>query len=377
MKVIITNASLLWGGNENWAFTAAKLLLSRHHTVKLILKEGSEVSERAAKLGLPVIPVSRFGGDLELPNLFRLYRIFLRERPDVVILTHWKDYWVCGLTSWLARVPIRLLRLSILRRVQDNFKYRLIYRRFVNKVVVNSREVELSTRTSAKWLEDITIHVLYNGIAAPDPHSRGIHQKRAEELRKAYGIPEDALVFGACVNFFYRKRLDLIISALADLRDELPNAHVFLAGKGEVQDDLEAQVQRLGLGDRVHFPGYFQDVAPLYCLFDVYVISSQQESMTYVGMQALALGCPVLATDCGGIRELLDNGKCGLIVPVNDLTALRDGMLTLATNPKMRSRFAQLGRERFEKYFTEERMLSNLEAILQGKPQPYPVLVQF
>ena len=377
MKIIITNASLLWGGNENWAFTVAKLLTGRQHTVQLILKKGSEVSERAAKLGIPVIPISRFGGDFELPNLLRLYGIFYRERPDVVILTHWKDYWVCGLTSWLAKVPVRLLRLSILRRVQDNLKYRLIYRHFVNRVVVNSREVELSTRASAKWLEDTTIHVLYNGIAVPDPHSRWIHQKKAKELRKEWGIPDDALVFGACVNFFYRKRLDLIISALADLRDELPNAHVFLAGKGEVQDKLEAQAQQLGLGDRVHFPGYFQDVTPLYYLFDVYVISSQQESMTYVGMQALALGCPVLATDCGGIRELLNNGRCGIIVPVNDLTALREGMLTLATHPKMRSRFVELGRERFEKYFTEDRMMSNLEAILQGQPQPYPVPVQF
>jgi glycosyltransferase involved in cell wall biosynthesis len=377
MKIIITNASLLWGGNENWVFTIAKLLKGRHHTVKLILKEGSEVSERAARLGIPVISVSRFGGDFELPNLLHLYRIFLRERPDVVILTHWKDYWVCGLTSWLAKVPVRLLRLSILRRVQDNLKYRLIYRHFVNRVVVNSREVELSTRASAKWLEDTTIHVLYNGIAVPDPHSSWIHQERAKELRKEWEIPDDAFVFGACVNFFYRKRLDLIISALADLRDELPNAHVFLAGKGEVQDDLEAQARQLGLDDRVHFPGYFQDVTPLYYLFDVYVISSQQESMTYVGMQALALGCPVLATDCGGIRELLDNGRCGIIVPVNDSTALREGMLTLATHPQMRSRFAELGRERFEKYFTEDRMISNLEAILQGQPQPYPVPVQF
>ena len=88
MKIIITNASLLWGGNENWAFTVAKLLTGRRHTVKLILKKGSEVSERAAKLGIPVIPISRFGGDFELPNLLRLYGIFYRERPDVVILTH-------------------------------------------------------------------------------------------------------------------------------------------------------------------------------------------------------------------------------------------------------------------------------------------------
>lgn len=372
MKIIITNSSPIWGGNENWAVTAARLLRERSHRVTMILKRGSEVVERAQQLGIPVITVPRFGGDLELPTLFRLYRILSAERPNAVILTKTKDYWVCGLTSWLANIPIRILRLSIVRAVKDDPKYKLIYRRFVNKVLVNSKEVEEGIRQSAQWLKAIQIHVLYNGIAVPNGDIMWVNRQRekARTLRRKWGIPDDAFVFGACVNITYRKRLDLIVSALANLHDELPAAHAVLAGEGNARTALEAQAQRLGIRDRVHFPGYFQDVTPLYYLFDVYVIASQQESMTYVGMEAMAHGCPVLATDCGGIKELLDSGKSGMIVPVNELSALQDGMLKLATDPERRSRFAKSGRERFEKHFTEDKMAINLEAILKGLPQP-------
>jgi glycosyltransferase involved in cell wall biosynthesis len=373
MNILMTNSSPIWGGNENWAVTAARLLRDRGHQVKMILLRGSPVVDRAVAQGLPVITVPRFGGDLEPLSLWRLYRIFGRERPDAVILTKTKDYWVCGLTSWQKGVPLRLLRLSIVRRVKDNVKYRLIYRKFVNGVIVNSRDVEQGIRESAEWTAQIPIQVLYNGIADPRSNKVPERQKeRAKELRKEWNIPEDALVFGACVNITYRKRLDLIIAALASLRSQLPGAHAVIAGEGNAREELMTQAEQLGIQDRVHFPGYLSDTGPLYHLFDLYVISSRQESMTYVGMEAMAHGCPILATDCGGIRELLDDGRCGMIVPTDDLTALRKGMVRLATNAHLRAQFARLGRERFETHFTEDKMAANLEAILQGKEQPYP-----
>lgn len=327
----------------------------------MILRRQSEVFQRANQANIPVISVPRYGGDGEPLTLLRFYRIFQREKPDAIILTNTKDYWVCGLTAYLAKVPRRALRLSIVRPVKDNLKYKLIYRKFVNCVIVNSQEVEEGIRESASWLKEISIRVLYNGIDPP-PLLKG----RGDELRKKWGIPEDAFVFGACVNITRRKRLDLIISALANLREELPNAYAVLAGKGNALLNLEALAKDLGVNDRVYFPGYVEDVMPLYDLFDTYVISSEQESMTYVGMQALAYGCPVVATDCGGIKELLNDGECGEIVPVNDLSALQTAMLELATSETLRITYAQKGKERFEKHFTAARMGDNLEEILHS-----------
>ena len=373
MKILITNSSPIWGGNENWAVTAGRLLRERDHTIRMLLLEGSPVVERARSTGLSVITVPRFGGDLEPLSLLRFRRIFRKERPDAVILTKTKDYWVCGLTARCAGVPRRFLRLSIVRRVKDNRKYRLIYRTFVHGAIVNSREVEEGIRSSADWTAGLDIHVLYNGIADPrDRPDWAALPAAARDLRRQWGIPPDAFVFGACVNITRRKRLDMIVSGLADLRDRLPAAHAVIAGQGAAREALMAQARQLKIAARVHFPGYLPDTGPLYHLFDLYVISSRQESMTYVGMEAMAHGCPVVATDCGGISELLDHGRCGLIVPVEDPRALRDGMDRLASNDELRARFSRRGRRRFEAHFTEEKMAANLEAILTGRPQPYP-----
>jgi glycosyltransferase involved in cell wall biosynthesis len=373
MKILITNSSPIWGGNENWTVTAGRLLQERGHAVGMILLKDSPVVERARQADLPVITVERFGGDLEPSSLLRLYRIFRDEGPDAVILTKTKDYWVCGLTAWRAGVSRRFLRFSIVRRVKDNRKYRLVYGTFVQGAIVNSREVEQAIRSSAEWTAALNIHVLYNGIA--DPRSRRDPkelEETARALRRRWNIPPDAFVFGACVNITQRKRLDLIVAGLADLQDRLPRAHAVIAGDGAAREELMAQARELKVEDRIHFPGYLADTGPLYHLFDLYVISSQQESMTYVGMEAMAHRCPVLATDCGGIAELLDGGRCGLIVAVDDPKALRDGMLRLAADDELRARFARRGRERFETHFTEGKMAANLEAILENRPQPYP-----
>jgi glycosyltransferase involved in cell wall biosynthesis len=371
VNIIITNSSPIWGGNENWAVRAGRLLRDRGYAVKMMLLRNSPTVDRAEDIGLPVIAISRFGGDLEPSSLLRFYRIFRNERPDAVILTKTKDYWVCGLTSWAVGVPRRFLRLSIVRRVKDNRKYRLVYENFVHGVIVNSREVEEAIRTSAEWTAGLDIHVLYNGIADPLGREAPQRLKRtAQRLRDRWHIPPDAFVFGACVNITRRKRLDLIISALADLRERLPLAHIVIAGDGEAREELMAQARRLNVPDRVHFPGHQHDTGPLYHLFDLYVIASRQEGMPHAGIEAMAHGCAVMATDCGGIGELLDGGRCGLIVPVDDAGALQAGMLRLATDDERRSRFARLGRERFLDHFTEDRMAANLEAILEGRPSP-------
>jgi glycosyltransferase involved in cell wall biosynthesis len=371
MKVIITNSSHIWGGNENWAITAGRLLRDRGHQVSMLLLAGSPVVDRAQDMGLPVIAVPRFGGDLELPSLLRFHRIFRNERPDAVILTKTKEYWVCGVTSWSAGVPRRVLRLSIVRRVKDNLKYRLIYRTFVSHIIVNSREVREAIGTSAKWTADLDVHLLYNGMA--DPRSVGNPEElktTARRLRRRWSIPEKSFVFGTCASLTRRKRLDWLISALAGLRDRLPTAHVVIAGDGEAREELLDLARQLQVAERVHLFGQQRDTNPLYHLFDLSVIASRQEGMPQAGIEALAHGCPMIATDCGGISELLDGGRCGLIVPVDDPRAFQAGLLRLARDGRLRDRYARMGRQYFEACFTEDRMASDLESILEGRPQP-------
>ena len=114
--------------------------------------------------------------------------------------------------------------------------------------------------------------------------------------------------------------------ALALRSAALPD--LVIAGDGPLRDALTAQARRLGIAPRVHFTGFLSNPYPLLRHAQLFILSSVQEGMPTVLIEALALGTPVLASDCEtGPRELLDNGRLGQLVRVNDVPALADGML--------------------------------------------------
>ncbi|WP_338581148.1 glycosyltransferase [Pseudomonas sp. MAG733B] len=146
------------------------------------------------------------------------------------------------------------------------------------------------------------------------------------------GIPRDYwLGLGRLVE---PKGFHLLLDAYAlALRSKaLPD--LVIAGDGPLLDALTAQAGQLGIADRVHFSGYMSNPYPLLRHARLFILSSLQEGMPTVLIEALALGTPVLACDCeSGPRELLDNGRLGQLVNVNDVQALANGMLRSLTSP--------------------------------------------
>jgi glycosyltransferase involved in cell wall biosynthesis len=118
--------------------------------------------------------------------------------------------------------------------------------------------------------------------------------------------------------------------ALALRSAELPD--LLIVGDGPLREALTAQARRLGIAPRVHFTGFLSNPYPLLRHAQLFILSSVQEGMPTVLIEALALGTPVLASDCEtGPRELLDDGRLGQLVKVNDVTALAAGMLRSLT----------------------------------------------
>lgn len=119
--------------------------------------------------------------------------------------------------------------------------------------------------------------------------------------------------------------------ALALRSDALPD--LVIAGDGPLLDALTTQARQLGIAHRVHFTGFLANPYPLLRHARLFILSSVQEGMPTALIEALALGTPVLACDCEtGPRELLDNGRLGQLVSVNDVPALANGMLQSLTS---------------------------------------------
>lgn len=142
--------------------------------------------------------------------------------------------------------------------------------------------------------------------------------------------PAQLLAMG---RFVKQKGFDTLLHAFARLLSRRP-AHLTLAGDGPDRAVLQALAGSLGIAAHVSFPGLITDPFARMAAADLFVLSSRWEGMPGVLVEAMAMGCPVIATDCpGGPRELLRQGALGPLVPVDDAAALADGMDAALTHP--------------------------------------------
>lgn len=126
-----------------------------------------------------------------------------------------------------------------------------------------------------------------------------------------------------------QKGFDLLLRALPAVVEQLPGLRVLIAGEGPERRALTGQAARLQLQERVRFLGERGDLAVLFAAADGFVLPSRDEGSPYVLLEAMALGLPIVATDVGGVRALLDGGSNGLLVRAGDPPALAAALLRL------------------------------------------------
>ncbi|HEX6750636.1 MAG TPA: glycosyltransferase [Longimicrobium sp.] len=164
--------------------------------------------------------------------------------------------------------------------------------------------------------------------------------RRDPSLRRELGIGDDAFVIAAVGNVREAKGYDVLLRAAALLRDRVPDLRVVIAGeaKGALYDDLLARRSELGIGERVTFAGFREDVAGVLAASDAFALTSRSEGFSLSTVQAMAMGLPVVATRCGGPEELMDDGATGLLVENGSPRAVADALARVHGDAALRAR---------------------------------------
>ena len=138
----------------------------------------------------------------------------------------------------------------------------------------------------------------------------------------------------------------------------ISNLVTLIAGDGPQRKELENLAAHLGLTGRVSFLGWRDDAVELLGALDIFCMSSRWEGCPMVLLEAMAMRCPVVATDIGGVREIVINEETGLLVAPGDPEALADAVLRLLAADAERERMGAAGRQRVEQHFGVEDMLA-------------------
>jgi sugar transferase (PEP-CTERM/EpsH1 system associated) len=192
------------------------------------------------------------------------------------------------------------------------------------------------------------IHMVPNGIDTDRFRDRGDRGR----VRASLGIPADAPLIGTVGRLSEIKRQDLLIRAFQRVRARIGDGHLLLVGDGPCMGLLRELAAGLGLDDRVHFTGYQPQPAPYLQAMDVFALTSRSEGMPLVVLEAWAAGVPVVATRVGGLPELIDDERIGILVDFNNEDALARALGDLIADRPRARRLGEAGRDRVESRFS-------------------------
>ena len=342
-------------GTESQLVALIRELDRSQVTPSLVLLDGEDDLSRA--LEPADCPVIRLG----VRRLFspkavsaaRRMRAFWREhRPDV-LQTYFMD------AAYLGAPLAKLCGIKKVLRVRNNLGYwvnrrhrvlgRLV-RPFVDATLTNT-EAGKDQLVARDGLRPDRVAVLENGVDT--------------NRFKRFMLPDTSkkLVRVGCVaNLRPVKNVDGLMRAAKAALEKFPQLAFEVAGDGEQREELERLHADLGLGDRFVLRGSVSDVPNFLRRVDVAVLPSHSEGMSNALLEYMAAGRAVIATDVGANAQLLDGGKCGLLVPPNDGAALVEALGALLANPLRAAGYGAAARRRVDAEFSRDAMRKRFEA---------------
>lgn len=261
--------------------------------------------------------------------------------PVIISTVHnsLKDYEVRSLRRWLYAFLLRLT-LPLVHRI-------------VCVSEANRRDlIEECPAASAK------AYTVYNGV---DP-SAFPSQLDRQTVRQKFGITQGPVLV-TIARLTEQKGHRYLMQALPRLLQTWPQLCCMFVGEGELRDALHHMAIDLGVEQACRFMGVREDIADILAAVDVVVLPSSSEGFPFVLLEALAMGCPVVASRVNGIPELIENQKTGLLVSPRDPHALMVAIREVLSNPTAASKMGAEGRAVVRERFTVDRMVANTTAI--------------
>lgn len=188
-------------------------------------------------------------------------------------------------------------------------------------------------------------------------------QSGTEAFRRDLGITSETVVVGTAGRLIKDKGHSILLPVAERLRADYPDIKVLIAGDGPERNRLENDIAAFRLKQSVLLMGFIDDLRPFFDLLDVFVLPSQKEAFGMVLLEAMRSGCPVVASDIGGIPEIVRDGETGLLFKAGDAQALADTIGRLLEDKKLRDRLKLNAQRMVKEEFSLERMTRETEKV--------------
>jgi len=311
-KILFLNSCVEWGGGEKWTLETALELDQRGFDVIIASVEESELYQRAVKHGLTtkIVPVR---SSLSVLNPFKMWSFikYLRATEvDTMFLNLSQDLKFGAWAADLAGLEQIIYRRGSAIPIKDRFYTKFLLEDCVTDIIANSKSTkETILKNTKEWLSADKIEIIYNGIQIEEIEEAAIET----DIRQEFDIAESTTLIANVGRLSEQKGHCYLVETVQLLARERDDFKVLVVGKGELEEEIKAQVKELGLEDYIIFTGFRTDVYSIMKQIDFLLHTALWEGFGFVVAEAMAAGKPVVSTDVSNISEIINDGGTGYL----------------------------------------------------------------
>ena len=333
----ICSASKAIYGAVQSLMTLARMQRDHGRRVEFLTFSGKEFGGQVRAEGFRVTEV-KVGAKIDPRAVLQMRRAILDGGFDVVH-THLSTSSVNGcIAARFAKVPC----VATVHGMSGKLSFSA-----ANHLIAVSEEVK--RHLVRQGVRPTKISVVHNGLA-PD-----FQLREREEARKSLNYVDSDLILGTVSRVTPKKGIEDALVAVSELCNEFPNVRYLVVGDGDGLEHCESLATTLGIRDRIDFVGYQAAVGDFLPAMDLFVFPTHKEAMGIALVEAMAAGIPCVATNVGGIPEVV-TGDTGRLVPPKDPEQLRIECGSLLRDPELRTRMSRAALERCHEFFSADAM---------------------
>ncbi|MEO7648746.1 MAG: glycosyltransferase family 4 protein [Gemmatimonadaceae bacterium] len=332
-----------WRGGERQALWLAKSLAGRGHQSIVACRATEPLAQRANQAGLGVESCSPF---FEFdPFAVLALRAVIRRRGVHVVHAHTAHAVALAALATVGSDARMVLTRRVDFRLRPNLGSRWKYGRAAAIIAISKA---VARALVASGIPEERITVIPSGVDLTRKFSRATPETLAH-----LGVRRGAPLVVQVSQLVGHKDPLTFVRAIAAVRDDVPGVQALLVGDGPLRGSVESEVARLGLTGTLHVTGYRTDADSLLAAADVVTLSSKEEGLGTVLLDAMSMGKPIAATSGGGIPEVLQQGVSGLLSPIGDSFKLGTDISSILKDPLVADRLSAGARDRATHFSVE------------------------
>jgi glycosyltransferase involved in cell wall biosynthesis len=320
----------------------------------------SPIGDDLRNMGIPVYDL-KMNKKWRLDSLWRLYKLLHTKDITILHSSLFHANMAARLVGTLAHTPIIITW-------RQNINIGSNFRDFTNKltsslddhvvaVSENTRLIELQ----ASGVPPNKVSVVHNCIdVARYELTKSLDRNI---IRAGLDIPKDAFLLGVVGRLHPQKGLFFLLDALLKIKNSIEQVELLIIGEGALRYDLEAHADSIGVSGITKFTGPRTDIPEILRALDVFVLPSLWEGLPLALLEAMASGLPVIATDVGGIPEVVINRETGLLIQPSNSQAIADAVLLLFNDRNLRIRLANAGSAFVYAQFSAQTLVKEMETV--------------